>query len=304
MPHASPARRPSGFTLIELLVVIGVIALLIGILLPVLGKARASGRAIASASNLRQWGTGMALFANDNNDLIPWDGEDQPGLSAGTPFRPTYEWDEWYANAIPPYLGYRRFREFLPNDGTPDGNSIFVDPAAETPENYPANYTISVNGQDRSYFFTYVINSALPRSVNAPPLFVVHKEPRVIDGFERPSLVDFSSASSTVLMIEKRAVRNEIADEKLGGTDSEFYSADLNRVKGDFQRFAARHNDGGHLLFADGHVEFTDYLDAITQADGSLDVENRGILQGGVGATRMNREDRIWAPYIWPYRFP
>ncbi|MEM1027635.1 MAG: prepilin-type N-terminal cleavage/methylation domain-containing protein [Planctomycetota bacterium] len=299
MPHASPARRPPGFTLIELLVVIGVIALLIGILLPVLGKARASGRAIASASNLRQWGTGMALFSTDENDRLPWDGEDAPGDTAGTAAKPTYDWDEWYANAIPPYLGYREFREFLPNDGTPDGNSIFVDPAAETPTDFPVNYTITVDGTDRSFFFTYVVNSALTRSL-AP----LTRTPRIINGLEIPSLVDFTSPSSTVLMIEKRAVANEIAAESLGGTDSDFYSRDLNRVKGDYQRFAARHDGGGHLLFADGHVERVDYLDALTQNDGNVDVENRGTI-AGAGTFRMNRPDRIWAPYIWPdLKFP
>ena len=60
-------RRCRAFTLIELLVVIGVIALLIGLLLPVLGNAREAGRAAVCTSNLRQLALMNDAYAVDND---------------------------------------------------------------------------------------------------------------------------------------------------------------------------------------------------------------------------------------------
>jgi prepilin-type N-terminal cleavage/methylation domain-containing protein/prepilin-type processing-associated H-X9-DG protein len=65
------ARRAGGFTLLELLVVIAVIAILAGILLPALAKAREKATRIQCVSILKQIGTAIQMYADDHEDVLP-----------------------------------------------------------------------------------------------------------------------------------------------------------------------------------------------------------------------------------------
>ena len=67
-------NRKRGFTLIELLVVIAIIALLVGLLLPALAKAKRNAASLKDAAQLKEIHQSMLVYANEHNDTLPTPG--------------------------------------------------------------------------------------------------------------------------------------------------------------------------------------------------------------------------------------
>jgi prepilin-type N-terminal cleavage/methylation domain-containing protein/prepilin-type processing-associated H-X9-DG protein len=70
-PSQRRSSRQVAFTLIELLVVIAIIAVLAGLLLPVLSQAKERGRAAACLSNLHQIGLALQMYVQENDNKMP-----------------------------------------------------------------------------------------------------------------------------------------------------------------------------------------------------------------------------------------
>lgn len=135
------------FSLVELLIVASVIAILLAMLLPALGKARATAQRINCASNMKQLGVGFAQYQVDNDDFYPLlcsPGDWQQGdISDGN----------WHnigraaLNSITPYLipGKNNCSQPWPNDQLP-ASPVFICPAntkTKSPgKNYEANHYV------------------------------------------------------------------------------------------------------------------------------------------------------------------
>ncbi len=122
--------RKSSFTLIELLVVVAIIAVLVAILLPALGRAREMAKKTVCSSNMRQYGQAMSLYVMDYNGFLP--GPATAGMGFNY-FRWKYSVGlQWY---LIPYLTSDRTADYPFGENPPEKifMKIFICPSHKSP---------------------------------------------------------------------------------------------------------------------------------------------------------------------------
>jgi prepilin-type N-terminal cleavage/methylation domain-containing protein/prepilin-type processing-associated H-X9-DG protein len=216
----------AGFTLVELIVVIAIVAILASLLLPALARGKDAAKTTSCLSRLKQWNLTLAMYAEDNEEMMPRESFIPGGVSINlwVQVRNPLAHDVWY-NALPLEISERGAVSFAPNLARGDfydRAKLMHCPSAHFPRNAE---------KDSVAFFSYAMNSKL---ILRPSTTVK------LSSIQRPS--------DTVTFLD-----NRLPDEPKvhpaqptleAGQPSAFAS-----------RFVTRHRQRGSLAFADGHVE-------------------------------------------------